>query len=135
MQLTLSEIKQMVDQLAEKIGAPQSSLPTYGYSTQTGRPHIEVDSKDYHFVVAERGQENRRLTTPDIDDLLYDIFQSVTFGLACSYELDHRIRGQDFRRMMFERQEELLWQLSPQWRDRRRTEHAQILRAYPFDDI
>jgi hypothetical protein len=133
--LTLSEIKPMVDQLAERIGAPQNSLPTYGYSTQTGCPHIEVDSRGYHYVVAERGNEFMRHTTLDLDELLYDIFQSVTFGIACTYELDHRINDRDSRRIYFERQEQLLSQLNSSWGERRRFEHGQILRQHPFDDF
>jgi hypothetical protein len=135
MMLTLSEIKELVDQLAERIGAPQNTLPIYGNSEQGDGVYVEVDSRGYHYVVAERGNEFKRHTTLDLDELLYDIFQSVTFGIACTYELNHRIYGRDSRRIYFERQEELLSLLNQSWGERRRFEHSQILKQHPFDDF
>jgi hypothetical protein len=134
MPLPLTEIKSRVKKLAAVVGAPAETLPTFGRSEQSGRPHIEVDSKGYHYVIAERGQELERHTSSDIDELLYLIFQWITFELAVKYELDHRIPGQDVRRILFERQENLLLRLSPAWGERRKQEHEQILRKYPFND-
>ena len=57
MTLPLTEIKSRVKKLAEVIEAPAETLPTFGHSEQSGRPHIEVDSNGYHYVIAERGQE------------------------------------------------------------------------------
>lgn len=134
MTLPLTEIKSRVKKLAAVIAAPAETLPTFGRSEQSGRPHIEVDSGSYHYIIAERGQELERHTTPDIDELLYLIFQWITFELAINYELDHRIHGQDVRRIVFERQENLLSQLSPSWGERRIQEHEQILQKHPFND-
>jgi hypothetical protein len=132
---TLHQIKAEVDRRALLIGAGGDySLPTYGHTEDGARPHIEVDSRGYHFVVVERGQEFSRFTTGDLEELLCKIFQSVTFSLACSYELAHRIESQDCRRLLFSRQVELLSQLSENWGERRAGEHQRILREYPFDD-
>ena len=133
--ITLTQIKTEVDRRAALIGAiGDASLPTYGHTQDFARPHIEVDSRGYHFVVVERGQEQSRFTTPDLEELLYKIFQSVTFSLACSYELAHRIESQDPRRLIFQRQLELLSQLSPHGGEREADEHQRILRKHPFDD-
>jgi hypothetical protein len=134
MMLTLSEIKAKVNQLAQKIGASQNILPTYGYSEQTARPHIEVSSVVYYYVIAERGQEINRYTAFDVDELLYKIFADVTFELSSKYELAHRLTNQDSRRIMFQRQVELLSMLSPKWAERESREHEQILKKHPFDD-
>src|SRR5437870_4904903 len=84
---TLTEIKTEVDRRAALIGAVgRYSLPTYGHTEDGARPHIEVDSRGYHLVVVERGQEQSRFTTRDLDELLYRIFQSVTHDLAFAYE-------------------------------------------------
>jgi hypothetical protein len=83
--LTLSEIEIKVYELAQKIGAPQNTLPTYGFSEQTDRPHVEISSLTYSYVVAQSGQEVSRYATRDIDQLLYKILVDVTFGLAVSY--------------------------------------------------
>jgi hypothetical protein len=134
MYLNLSQIKYRVEKLAKVIAPPRETFPTFGHSQQTGRPHVEVDANGYHYVVAERGHENSRHTTSEIDDLLYDIFQDMTFDLACKYELNHRIDGKSSRRLMFEVQEELLSQLAPAWGQRRKLEHAHILEQYPYHD-
>src|SRR4026209_2782179 len=115
MKSTLSEIKASVDQLAERIGAPQDTLPTYGYSEQTARPHIEVDPRGYHFVIVERGEELERLTTSDLDSLLYKIFAAVTFEISGKYERAHRMENHDPRKILFKMQVDLLTRLSRQW--------------------
>jgi hypothetical protein len=134
MMLTLSEIEEEVNQLAQKIGASQNILPTYGYSEQTARPHIEVGSVVYYYVVAERGQEYNRYAAFDLDELLQKIFTDVTFELSCKYELSHRIINQDSRRIIFQHQVELLSKLSPKWAERESQEHEQILKRNPFND-
>lgn len=132
--LTLSEIETRVNELAKVIGAPQGILPTYGYSEQTARPHVEVGSAAYYHVTAERGRETSRHAAVDIDELLYRIFADVTFELAVKHELAHRIETQDPRRILFQHQEELLSVLSPRWSRREAQEHEKILKRHPFDD-
>jgi hypothetical protein len=132
--LTLSEIKAQVDELATKIGASGYILPTYGHSEDFARPHIEVDMHGYHYVIVERGKELKRITTTDLDDLLYHIFEAVTFSLACDYEVTHRVPDQDFRRLLFNYQVELLSALSTEWAARESADHERILKQAPFND-
>jgi hypothetical protein len=131
----LTGIKNEVDRLAARIGATGSVLPTYGHTEDLARPHIEVDSRGYHYVVVERGQELERWTTRDLDDLLFRVFSSITFSLAFEYEAAHRGEPQDCRRVGFQRQVELLAQLSKGWAEREAENHERILREHPFDDI
>jgi len=134
MKSTLSEIKARVDQLAERIGAPQDALPTYGYSEHTARPHVEVDPGGYHFIIVERGEELERHTTPELDELLYQIFTNVTFSLSGKYERAQRTENQDPRKIIFKLQVELLTRLSLQWGEREAQAHKQLLKQHPFDD-
>jgi hypothetical protein len=131
---TLNEIKTEVSRLAAQIGAPVDLLPTYGYSDDSARPHIEVDSRGYHYVVVERGEELSRVTTVELDELLYCIFKDVTFDLAGKYELKQRVENQDSRRMIFKHQVELLSRLSPEWGEMKAQEHKRILEQHPYDD-
>jgi hypothetical protein len=132
--LSLEEIESEIARLAHRIGASGDVFPTFGFSEQSGRPHVEVDERGYHYVVAERGSEFTRLTTDDLNDLLYNVFQSVTHTLAFDYELKHRVEKQDCRRMAFQQQIELFSALSPEWARRCGQEHTRILRDHPFDD-
>ena len=131
---TLAEIQNEVSRLAAQIGAMEKFLPTYGRTTDGARPHIEVDSRGYHYVVVERGEEIKRIITRDFDELLYHIFESVTSTLTYDYELANRIENQDCRRLAFQHQIELLSKISTTWANRESKQHGEVLRQHPFDD-
>ncbi|HUK90185.1 MAG TPA: Imm63 family immunity protein [Blastocatellia bacterium] len=132
---SLDEIEYEVERLAAVIGASARALPTFGRSEDGARPHIEVDGSHYHYVVVERGEELRRETTSSLDELLYYVFEAVTFSMAMNYEAAHRVESQDCRRLIFRRQIELLSQLSPEWAETESRDHDRILREHPFDDL
>jgi len=132
--LTLEAIEAEIVSRSRQIGACENHLPTFGYSEQSGRPHIEVDERGYHYAIAERGTEFERLTTHDIDKLQYSVFESITFRLACDYEVKHRVEKRDCRRILFRRQTELLSALSHEWAKRCEQDHTQVLQEHPFDD-
>lgn len=130
----LAEIKAEVERLASLIEVDATYLPTFGLSEQSGRPHIDVDAHGYHYIHAERGSEFARMTTQDLDELLYTALSGATFWMGVRYELRHRVVGQDCRRVMFQRQIELLTAVSPAWAQRRSAEIAGILSEHPLDD-
>ena len=133
---SLDDIKKIVDKLALKINAPINSLPTYNFIIGDATPCIEIDNNGHMFyVISERGNEISRKKTDKIDDLLYWVFESVTFGMSCAYELKNRVEDKDCRRIIFEKQEELLGQLNETWQDRKQAEHQRILKSFPFDDL
>ena len=131
----LQEIKAEVDRLAAKIGASGYDLPTYGHSEDFARPHIESDSRGYHFVVVERGEELKRFTTPKLAELFERVFKSITFNLACKYELEHRVELPDCRKIIWLHQIDLLAMLSADWAEREAKRHKEILSQHPFDDF
>lgn len=131
---TLTEIEAEVTRLSERVKAPGNAYPTFGYTADFARPHVEVKDGQYHYVAVERGAEVFRESTSDLDELLYWIFEGVTFSMACAYELEHRIPGQDFRRLMFSKQVELLTSIDPAMGRRVEDEIAQTLRGAPFND-
>jgi hypothetical protein len=132
----LVQIKTLVDELAQKIGAPQNNLPTYGCSDDGARPHVEVGNDgQLSYVVVERGRELRRDGAVNMDDLLYKVFDSVTFSMACHYEVRNRIKPEDFRRQLFTKQQELLGMLSDAWKLRKQKEYDLILKVHPFEDV
>jgi len=135
MKSTFSEIKSLIDRLAAKINVPKEQLPTYGSSIGDGTPCIDigVDGTVY-FVVTERGTEFERWLPQTMDDLLYRVIEGATWSMASQYELKHRIKGQDNRRISFAYQEELLGILNKDWRFRAFEKHTEILKKYPFDD-
>jgi len=133
---TVTEIQNIVNQLAERINAPKYLLPTFSSPIGDATPNIEVDNLGlYNYVISERGEEYERKITSDLNDLLYWIFASVTFSMACDYELKNRIDEKDFRRIMFAKQEDLLGVLNKDWKEKERKGHQSILNNNPFDDL
>jgi hypothetical protein len=148
---SLSFVRERVRELSQKIAAPEGRV-LIGESHGDGTPNIEIiggyefiigvngtpilrDSKKYFaFVVNERGIEFERRVTDDLNELLYWIFDAITSSMATDFELHNRIEAQDFRRLWFAKQEELLGVLNPEWRDRKRDHHSEILREHPFID-
>lgn len=132
----LTEIENIVKQLAEKINAPANYMPTFSLPKGDATPNIEVDSSGlYNYVISERGTEYERRITSDLNDLLYWIFSAITSYMACDYELKNRVENKDFRRIMFAKQEALLGILNKDWEKKERMEHQSILVRSPFDDL
>jgi hypothetical protein len=119
---SLVAVEAEVDRLAAIIEPPRDLLPTYGYSRDLGYPHIEVQGVLMSYVTLERGKEIERHSSIDLDDILYWVFQSVTFSMAARFEVEHRVEGEDFRRLLWQKQFELLDKLNPAWTLRRRKE-------------
>jgi hypothetical protein len=118
----------------DQLGVPKDRFPYQTRPTDDGSPHVEISNDHYDFVVTERGRELERRSTQDADELLYWLLESVTFTLAGDFEVNHRVPGQDCRRLLFAKQVELLQGLDPAWGQRRMREHDRILHEHPFRD-
>ena len=133
---SLADMKKMVNKLALKINAPKNLLPTYNHIIGDATPCVKIDDKGYMFyVISERGREFTNEKTNQINDLLHWVFDTVTFYMSITYELKNRIKDKDCRRIIFEKQEELLGQLNETWRESKHAEHQRILKSFPFDDL
>lgn len=124
---SLDEVKDAVNQLAPIIQPPEDLLPTYGVRRDNGYPHIEIDGTLMSYVTMERGQETERRSSTELDDILYWVFESVTFSMAADWELHHRVEGQDFRRLLWTKQLELLDALNPTWTARCRADLGHLI--------
>lgn len=133
----LEEIRKKVEEISLKL--PQkidiNSYITFGNQEDFAKPNIEIDnSLFYNFIVVERGQELEKRITLNLDDLLYWIFELITFDLASKFELQNRIENSDFRKILFKKQEELLSFISDEWKAKKLIEHNEILKIFPFQD-
>jgi len=131
MKLTLLEVKNAIEQLAEKINAPQNLLPTYGYPIDQGRTDIEIDDNgQICFFSDERSRE--RYLLRDKDDLLYYVFNRITQTMAVKDKSTPVIDTKDPRRIWFVKQELLLGILNENWKAKKIKEHEQLLINHPF---
>lgn len=127
----LETVRRRVDEYAARIGIRNLVVDTKPRGD--GGPYVEID-EDYNLIFEERGKELRRLRTKNIEDLMYWFFEVVTFNMACKFELMNRRPGEDFRRQLFAKQEELLGLASDEWAARKASEHQVILVRSPFRD-
>ena len=118
---SIPRLRDRITELARVIDAPDHVLPTFGYSEDTGRPHIEVDGTAFHHVLAERGREYGRFSTTSVDDLLYRVFREVTFSMAATHLAVNRVTWRA-QRQIRRYQLELLNRLDPRWGSRRDAE-------------
>ena len=133
----LEEIRKIIEELAlnlhQKIDV--NSYITFGNQEDFAKLNIEIDNSNfYNFIIVERGEELEKRITVNLDDLLYWIFELITFDLASKFELQNRIENSDFRKVLFKKQEELLSLISDEWKVKKENEHHEILKTYPFQD-
>jgi len=107
-------LRKKVNELAKLINAPNQILPTFETS--------------YHFVVVERGQEHQRKRTSDFDEILFWIFDGVTFSMATKIELKNRNENEDFRIQLFKIQEELIGKINQEYKKILEEKHKKLLR-------
>lgn len=130
----MKEIKDLMNTLAAKVGMPEKYLPTFGYSEDFGRPHIEKEGNTYKYLVVERGETRETRVTENIQDLMYMIFESATAEMAWDFERINRKDGQDSRRLAFSKQLELLSAIDANFALKFNEKLRAILRIAPYVD-
>ncbi|MBH5329812.1 hypothetical protein H9Q10_09040 [Eikenella sp. S3360] len=88
----------------------------------------------YRYIIAERGRILRDDRSTSLHRFLYYPLQDITHQAACRHELEHRQPNQDFRRILFAKQLELLAKIHPDYAARRQAEIDTILRQHPYRD-
>jgi len=99
-----------------------------------GSAHVEYASGTYSYVITERGIEFERRATQSQDEVLYWLTSDAVFAIACQFEFDNRIPGQDARWLMFAKKLELMSLVSPAWAERKDREQQVILAKHPYVD-
>lgn len=93
-----------------------------------------IDADGYHWVSYERGQENGRTSTQNVEELLFWFLEQAASSIGCAHEFANRIAGPDFRRMVHARQRELFARLGPEWSARLERRIAATLAEHPYLD-
>ena len=90
------------------------------------------DSAGYHYVtLGVRESEYTNRVYPDMDSMLYDVYQVITHNIASQYAaaFGKKHPEADFRQVMFARQLELLNAIRPEFAMKRRKEIDEILQG------
>ena len=131
---SINTIKSRYYAIAKKLNAPSKHVRFAMTTLDFGEPYIEVHESEYHYVVSERGEECKRQRTKDPDELLYWMVSDITWKMASDWELANREVGKDSRRLLFQRDIDLLEIINVDWADRKRTQYDEVLKSHPFND-
>ena len=131
---TTRAIESRYDAMARQLSAPTALVHFATAPQHDGSAHVEQDGDTFCYVVTERGQELERRRTTDVEELLFWLASDLTWAMAIDYEISHRIPGQDFRRLLFQKHLELLAELSPKWSQSKGAEYERVLADHPFCD-
>lgn len=129
---SLSHLRSQYKAICRLLGVER---PLFTRPPGDGSPHVEYSGGEYAYVHTERGAEFGRRTSSSADDILYWLTLDVVLTLAADFEVAHRIPGRSFRRLLFEKELELLRRINPGWAERRQAEIATILARHPYDDV
>ena len=130
----LSPIQTSYREYAIRIGVPPEKIQLNETPADNGAAHIECIGSELCYVVTERGRELDRRRTENPDLLLYWLISDLTHALASSHAAKLRRQSEDFRRMLFAKQLELLGTIKEEWRERRAEEIAVVLATNPYRD-
>lgn len=134
--MILEEVMQRVYSLCEKIDLDINSnlIPLFSESDHifSEGASIYVSNSKYYYVIMERGKINKKYESENLDDILYPLFESITFSLACDYELKHRRDDEDSRKQIWEKQLKLLGKIDARFEKKCEKEIKSILEIAPY---
>jgi len=125
MELTLPQIEGKVREFALIIYAPEDLIPTFGYSKQSGLPHVEISNKKYHLVVSENGKQISKESTNDPDELLFMIIHTISFSMACE-RIGSNTNCENFRMRLFQAQKNIISKINPSYMYRIKLKHDRM---------
>ena len=135
--LTLEELKNQIYEMGDKILVSKESnlMPMFSETKEVFNEGSSIYINDkYHYIIMEKGQINQHYESQEIDDILYPLFKDITSTLAQEYEVNNRIEKEDFRRVLWRKQLELLEKLDKKFRKIREKEIKDILKIAPYSD-
>ena len=132
--MTYFNLQKEIKRLGNIIKVPSEKYPSMKQS-KDAHPYVEMHGRQFYFVIKERGTVYTKKEFNTMEELLFEVFDNITFSMAMDYELKHRIDGQDCRRLIFEHQLELMSKLNIRWKDKLQRKHNAILLEHPYNDI
>lgn len=132
--MTLEELEAQYHEHIKDLDVSYSQKRFYTTRTDHGIPHVEKKGRNYYLISTDRGVTVEKKRTTDLEEILYWLLKGVTMDLALTYEMKRRKKGVDGRRVWFPYQEQLLYDMKPEWGMRLATEHYHILQRNPYDD-
>ena len=89
---------------------------------------FETATSHMQTVLCERGTEFSRQRTFEKKEILFWIFDSITFSMASNLELANRRENEDSRVQLFEIQEQLIRKIDPEYAETLHKKHQRLLK-------
>ena len=105
-------------------GTPGGRDGSFCYSNDDG----------YHFGVNERGALRVNIVTKNLSEIAFQVLWSDILWMAVEYEHAHRIKGQDFRRLMFQKIMQYWSALGSEYAEQAEKKITDTLIRSPFQD-
>jgi len=129
MQLTLPQIEGKVREFSSIIDAPEDYIPTFGYSRESGLPHVEIFKESYYLMVSENGNLISEKSTKDPDELLFMIMHSITLSMACE-RMVNDTNYQSYRMRLFQAQKNIISKINLSYMDKIKDKQESIKNAF-----
>ena len=136
-----NEIKALYGEICEGV---EDEFQTMGIddiyfqeSTPNGRPgaYVFPDEKGYHLdSVGERGGIIEQRLFNNFSDICFELCWSLCSSISIKYASKNRIKGEDWRRVIFPKSIQLLGKISLEFAERGQAEIDKILEENPYDD-
>ena len=132
--MTYDKLEEKMLSIGSKINVPPEYYPKLKCSSSFEDTYIEIKFPFLYYIAIEYGKEVERRKFTNTDDLFYAVFKDITHTMAMWYEAYNRIENQDFRKILFSKQIELLSKICPEYAIKRQKEINEILTKYPYID-
>jgi hypothetical protein len=130
--LTPDDLRKRLETELEKIHGDSQLLPDINNPNDFAKPFIEITSDGYNYICRERGVEIFRKIPFDIDELLYEVFDNLTWEMAKAWELKNRQEHEDFRLQLFAKQVDLMTKINSDFGKRINNKLQRILEFGPI---
>lgn len=140
--MTIQELENKVCNDLSKIGVDLDELKekdVISFSDTLGKRapgiYVFVDDKKYRLIeLGDRGTIEVNKSFSGLKSLLYEIYDVIIFNLSVRYELENRKNGQDFRRILFQKELELFRSISITYYIRKKKAINAVLKSSPYND-
>ena len=105
-----------------------------GVFKENGAPYITVDEDTYRYTVFERGSIIESKSTCDNREILYWIASHISFSIAMKYATTNKREHVEFRRVLFQKQLEILYHFNFTFGEKERERIKKVLEKHPFTD-
>ena len=134
--LGIKEIRSRVLEIGQQIGLDGNSTlyPAFSEPDKVFNEgaSIYITPPQYHYIIFERGKVIKHYKSEKIENILYPLFKNITIDLASEYELKHRSKHEDTRKLRWKKQLELLKIVDTEFYEKRKKEIEEILKTFPY---